>query len=87
MGCGRLARCHCSVVRIDRERVTETQAATPTIYGWIAIISTGGTPCSGCIAFSFPISIQSVASYSDGVTGTSPVVNATLVLYLPPSII
>jgi Bacterial Ig domain len=67
--------------------VTETQAATPTIYGWIAIISTGGPPCSGCIGFSFPISIQSVASYSDGVTGTSPVVNATLVLYLPPSII
>jgi hypothetical protein len=66
--------------------VTETQAATPTIYGWIVIISTGGPPCSGCIGFSFPISIQSVASYSDGVTGTSPVVNATLVLYLPSSI-
>ena len=67
--------------------VTETQAATPTYYGWIAIISTGGPPCSGCIPFTFPISIHSVASYAGGVSGTSQPVNGTIILYLPSSIV
>ncbi len=62
---------------------TETYAATPTIYGWIAIISTGGPPCSGCNPFPVPLSIQSVATYTGGVSGTSLPVNATLILHLP----
>ncbi len=66
--------------------ITETFPNTPTIYGWINV-EPGGQPCSGCIGFSFPISIQSVSSYSDGVTGTSPAVNATIVIYLPSSVV
>jgi hypothetical protein len=63
--------------------ITETNTATPTIYGWVYILSTPSQPCSGCIPYSLPISIESVASYSGGVSGTSQPVNATLVLYLP----
>jgi hypothetical protein len=66
--------------------ITDTNTASPTIYGWIYVVSTGGPPCSGCIAYSFPISIQSVASYAGGVSGTSAPVNATLILYLPNDI-
>lgn len=63
--------------------ITETNAAAPTIYGWIYVVSTPSQPCSGCIPYSFPITIRSVASYGGGVSGTSQPVNATLVLYLP----
>jgi hypothetical protein len=66
--------------------VTQTNAATPTIYGWLYIVSTPFQPCSGCIPFNIPISIQSVASYSGGVSGTSQPVAATIVLYLPNDI-
>jgi hypothetical protein len=66
--------------------VTETNAATPTIYGWLYIVSTPSQPCTGCIPYYFPISIQSVASYSGGVSGTSQPVAATLVIYLPSDI-
>ena len=62
---------------------TETYPATATIYGWIAIISTGGPPCSGCSPVPVPLSIQSVATYTGGVTGTSQTVNATLVIHVP----
>ncbi len=63
--------------------VTQTNTGTPTIYGWVASVSTPSQPCSGCIPYSFPISIRSVASYSGGVSGTSQPVNATIVFYLP----
>jgi hypothetical protein len=63
--------------------VPETISATPTIYGWVAIISTGGPPCSGCVPISVPLSIQSVASYSGGTSGTSQPVNATLIIHVP----
>jgi hypothetical protein len=63
--------------------VPESITATPTIYGWVAIISTGGPPCSGCIPISVPLSIQSVASYSSGVSGTSQPVTATLTIHVP----
>ena len=61
----------------------ETFPATPTIYGWISIISAGGPPCSGCTPISVPLSIQSVASYSGGVSGMSQPVNATIIIHLP----
>ena len=59
--------------------------ATPTIYGWIVVMP-ATPPCNGdtspdCRALSASISIQSVASFSGGVTGTSTPVNVTLVLY------
>lgn len=63
--------------------VPETIPATPTIYGWIAIISTGGPPCSGCSPVSVPLSIQSVASYLGGVNGTSQPIDATEVIHVP----
>jgi hypothetical protein len=65
--------------------ITETFTATPTIYGWIYVLP-GGPPPSGYNAFSFPISIESVASYPPGVSGTSAPVNDTIVIYLPPGI-
>jgi hypothetical protein len=61
--------------------ITETFTATPTIYGWIYVLG-GGPPCSGCLPISLPISIQSVASYPDGVSGTSAPVNGTIILYI-----
>lgn len=60
--------------------------ATPTIYGWI-VVAPATPPCGGvnspdCLRGSASISIQSVASYSGGVTGTSPPVDATLIVYM-----
>jgi hypothetical protein len=63
--------------------VPETIPATPTVYGWVAIISTGGPPCSGCSPVSVPLSIQSVASYPGGVSGTSRPINATEIIHVP----
>ncbi len=64
---------------------TVTFTATPTFYGWIAVVQ--GAPCGpDCSSASLPASIQSVASYSDGDTGTSPPVNVTIIAYIktPP---
>ncbi len=61
---------------------TVTFTATPTIYGWIAVVQ--GALCSpDCSSASLPGSIQSVASYVGGVSGTSPPVNVTIIAYLP----
>ena len=56
--------------------------ATPTLYGWIAVVSedTCGPSCS---PVSVSGSIQSVASYLGGVSGTSPPVNVTVIAYIP----
>ena len=57
--------------------------ATPTIYGWIAVV-----PAGSSVGNPIPIScsIQSVASYSGGVSGTSPPVDVTVIVYvIPPS--
>ena len=64
---------------------TVTFTATPTFYGWIAVVQ--GAPCSpDCSSASLPASIQSVASYSNGDSGTSPPVNVTIIAYIktPP---
>ncbi len=56
-----------------------TLTATPTIYGWIATLG----PFPGPIGpIPLPYSIQSVASYAGGVTGTSPPVNVTIDAYI-----
>jgi hypothetical protein len=55
--------------------------ATPTIYGWIAVTS-GGSSVGNFIPLS--CSIQSVASYSGGVSGTSPPVSVTVIVYVIP---
>jgi Bacterial Ig domain len=57
--------------------------ATPTLYGWIAVVQ--GAPCSpDCSSTKLSASIQSVASYVGGVSGTSPPVNVTIIAYLAP---
>ena len=62
-----------------------TYTATPTIYGWI-VQAPAFPPCGGCIPYYIPITIQSVASFSGGVTGTSAPITATNVIYLPNDI-
>jgi hypothetical protein len=56
-----------------------TLAATPTIYGWIA--THPGFTCSPCVAVPLQYSIQSVAAYPGGVSGTSAPVNFTIIAY------
>ena len=58
-------------------------SAVPTIYGWIgvipAMVSEAGPPCE----IPFSGSIQSVASYSGGVSGTSAPVSIVYVVNVP----
>ena len=63
--------------------VPESFPAIPTIYGWIATISTGGPACGTCSAVRVPLSVQTVASYSGGVSGSSPPVTTTLIIHVP----
>jgi hypothetical protein len=65
--------------------IYEGWTATPTIYGWIVVVP----PCSSCITdYPVPISglfaIESVASYSGGVSGKSPIVPVTIIDYTTP---
>jgi uncharacterized protein YjbI with pentapeptide repeats len=53
--------------------------ATPTIYGWIAVA--GGS--SGATPVDLSCWVQSVASYSGGVTGSSSLVPITVIAYRP----
>jgi hypothetical protein len=57
-----------------------TLTATPTIYGWIAVVA--GNPCPSsapkpCSYETVPGSVVSVASYANGVSAPSPQVNVT----------
>jgi hypothetical protein len=59
-------------------QVPFTLTATATIYGWIATLG----PFPGPVGpIPLPYSVQSVASYSGGVSGTSPPVNVTIDAY------
>lgn len=62
-----------------------TLTATLTLYGWIAVIPacSPAADCSTINPVSLPVSIQSVASYSGGVSGTSAPVDITVVAYFP----
>ena len=65
--------------------IYEGWTATLTIYGWIVVVP----PCSSCITdYPVPISglfaIESVASYSGGVSGKSPIVPVTIIDYTTP---
>jgi hypothetical protein len=59
--------------------------ATPTIYGWIGVIPGTPIPQSSCGPIPLPYSIDSVASYSGGVSGTSAPVNITIDVWVPAS--
>ena len=59
--------------------------ATPTIYGWIAVLPESAQPQGGCGPITLPVSVESEASYSGGVTGTSAPVNISLIVRVPPS--
>ena len=62
--------------------LTETATAMLMIYGWIGVVP--ALPAGGC-EIPVSVSIQSVASYSGGVSGTSPPVNVTVLNPLPVS--
>jgi hypothetical protein len=59
----------------------ETLPTTPTIYGWIATLP-ATQPCAQCRPIPVLSTLQSVASYPGGVSGTSAAVTITLVVYL-----
>jgi uncharacterized protein YjbI with pentapeptide repeats len=70
-------------IAVTANTFTNTYTATPTIYGWIAAVpafvcTSGVGTCSG---MSLPDSIVSVASYSGGVSVTSPPVTGTIIAY------
>ena len=62
--------------------ITFTVKATPTIYGWIGVDP--GQPVNpvGCVLVNSFYSVQSVATYAGGVSGTSSPVSFTLDIYL-----
>jgi uncharacterized protein YjbI with pentapeptide repeats len=59
--------------------VITTFAATPTIYGWIAVAA----PCN-CNGPVITLATDSVASYPNGVSGTSPPVDFNVTINYPP---
>ena len=62
----------------------QTFAAILTIDGWIASVPPQQTCPPDCSPEQPPGStVQSVASYSGGVSGTSPPVNVTVIAYIP----
>ncbi len=77
-----------SVELVNQQEITDVfdaWTATPTIYGWIVVVP----PCGSCITdYPVPVSgfasIVSVASYSGGVSGTSPPVPVTIIDYTTP---
>jgi hypothetical protein len=71
-----------SIELVFGSNVVGTFTAVPTIYGWIAV----DPPCN-CVTdhpVPLPFTVQSVASYSDGVSGTSPPVNVNYIVYTTP---
>jgi hypothetical protein len=56
--------------------------ATPTIYGWIGVIP--AEPGGGGCDYPLPYSVEAVATYSGGVSGTSAPVSFILDVVLPP---
>jgi hypothetical protein len=62
--------------------VVTSVTATPTIYGWVGVIPATTLPPGPC-EIPFPSYIQSVASYSGGVSGTSAPVNVTYDFFGP----
>jgi hypothetical protein len=64
---------------------TMTFTATPTIYGWIAQepAFTDADCAFQCVQVTLALSVQSTASYASGLSGTSPVVNTTALLWVP----
>ena len=63
------------------EGVTETLTTAPTLYGWIAVLP-ATTPCAQCRPVPVLSTLQSVASYPGGASGTSAAATITLVVYL-----
>jgi hypothetical protein len=61
-----------------------TLTTTPTLVGWIGVEPGTPIPPGGCGPIDLSYSIQSVASYAGGVSGTSAPVPVTVVAYSPP---
>jgi hypothetical protein len=69
------------LLHVSIDGAMETVPTTPTIYGWIAVVSPS-QPCAQCSAIPAMSTFQSVASYPGGVSGTSPTVNVTIIVYV-----
>jgi hypothetical protein len=75
-------------VQIDVSGAGETSTldATPTIYGWIASNppeTCVPPPGGGCADIPFSYTVQSVATYASGLTGTSSTVSITINVDVP----
>jgi hypothetical protein len=71
------------VFNVTGPGVSFSVTATPTIYGWIGVLpgDPGGVECE-IVA----VSVQSVATYPGGVSGTSAPVPFTVDVYVPQSV-
>jgi uncharacterized protein YjbI with pentapeptide repeats len=72
-------------IAVTANTFTETHTATPTIYGWIAVVPADPCP-SQCLSAALPDSIVSVATYAGGVSVTSPPLTGTLIAYCSAAI-
>ena len=80
----RLAGCDSGPIHpFGRGGGSEVFTATPTIFGWIAVLPESAEQPGGCGPITLPVSIESEASYSGGVTGTSAPVNISLIVWVP----
>jgi hypothetical protein len=70
-------------IGVTANTITQRYTATPTIYGWIAVVPAVqcGSSASPCTSMPLPDSIQSVASYAGGLSVTSPPVTGTIIGY------
>ena len=66
-------------------RGREESAASPTIYGWIAYTTPVNLCSAGCVTGTLPMSVYAVASFPNGLSGTSPTVNAVVEETIPQS--
>jgi hypothetical protein len=73
-------------IAVTANGFTNTYTATPTLYGWIAVVPAFQCAPTPCLSVPLPDSIVSVATYAGGVSVTSPPVTGTLIAYCSASI-
>jgi hypothetical protein len=70
-------------IAVTANGITLTYTATPTIYGWIAVVPAFQCAPTPCLNVPLPDSIVSVATFAGGVSVTSPPVTGTIIAYCP----